>query len=266
MNKILLAFSGSNFSVGAYELALRLNRTAPIALKGFFLPELVAADFEGRNAVVTPENEDEIAVINNIRHFTDLCERHHIEYHVHTGNYQLSIPQLVKETRFADLLILGSEVFYQCFYDDDGKDYLHDALHKSECPVVVVPEQLQFPEQNIIAYDGSASCVYAVRQFAHLFPELCEKKTTVVYATNDAEELPHLQTMEELMSCHFPDVTYLKLEVLGQKYFNTWVTDQERPLLIAGAFERSTWSAFFRKSFIAEIVTDHKIPLFIGHR
>ena len=107
------------------------------------------------------------------------------------------LPELKAETRFADVLIIGSEVFYENL---GGKlnEYLQDILHRSECPVVVVPEKYDFPKTNILCYDGSESSVYAIKQFAYLFPELTKHPTLLVYVHEDGKnEFPQQVNIEE---------------------------------------------------------------------
>ena len=102
----------------------------------------------------------------------------------------LHIPELTKETRFADLLIIGSEIFFKNISDNDSNIFLKHTLQHTECPVMVVPEKFYFPSQNILAYDGSASSVFAIKQFAYLFPDLCDNKTILVYATEETGDIP----------------------------------------------------------------------------
>src|SRR4051794_31749858 len=100
-----------------------------------------------------------------------MCRKNQIQYRVHETYYGPAPAELRKETRFADALIIGSEGFYS--QEGTLSDYLKEVLQEAECPVLVVPENYNFPESNILAYDASASSVYAMRQFAYLFPELC---------------------------------------------------------------------------------------------
>jgi hypothetical protein len=37
-------------------------------------------------------------------------------------------------------------------------------------------------------------------------------------------------------------------------------------MLVAGAFGRSEFSNLFKKSFLTDIIKDHKIPVFVGHK
>lgn len=175
------------------------------------------------------------------------------------------LPELKKETRFADLLIIGGEVFYK---DLGGKPntYLKTILHDAECPVVVVPEEYEYPEKIVLAYDGSESSVYAIKQFSYLFPVLSHKKTVLVYADeNDKIEFPDQDYLEELAARHYPDLAFFKLETNPYRGVKEWLEGRKATLLVSGSYGRSGFSQLFRKSFINDLILEHKIPVFVTH-
>src|SRR6185503_2084598 len=122
MKKILLAFDGSNFSEGAFEFVRRLNELQPILLTGLFVPQVdyanlwsYAAAAGAGSGVYVPLLEDEEAeeIVKNIQRFESLCQKNDIRYRVHKEFFNFALPELKKETRFADLMILGGELFYK---------------------------------------------------------------------------------------------------------------------------------------------------------
>lgn len=275
MKKILLAFDGKNFSKGALEFARVLNEKNPILLIGAFLPQVNYANLisnagggmVGSLAVAVPEEQTSEAVQKSIEHFESYCTRNHLEFRVHKDFNDFVLPELKKETRFADLLILSSETFYGNIDTIEPDIYLKEVLHNLECPVVIVPENFEFPTSNILAYDGSESSVYAIKQFAYLFPELRDNNTILIYAKEKGgEEFPEEANIEELAARHFSDLTLLRLEADPGKYFNSWLMDHSKAILISGAFGRSGISRLFHKSFVSGIINDHKLPVFIAHK
>lgn len=275
MRKILLAFDGTNFSRGAFEFARQLNQQSPGLVTGVFLPQVNYSNIwsYAGTAAMSPmfipmaENEDIIAIEKNIARFESLCQKNHIEYRVHKDFTDFALPALFKETRFADLLILGSENFYASLGIGEPNESTTDTLHGTECAVLVVPEKFQFPESNILAYDGSDDSVFAIKQFAYLFPELCRNKTLLVYAKEEAsKELPDEVYIEELAARHFTDLTLLKLQINPKDFFERWIRDRKGSVLVSGAFGRSIFSRIFKKSFVTDTIRDHNIPVFVTHR
>src|SRR6185503_12134589 len=175
MRKILLAFDGTHFSNAALEFAGKLNRKNLILLTGAFLPQTNFANLwsysggalAGQEFVPLIEEEEAEEVQKNIKRFESYCIDNSIEYKVHKDYFDFAVPELRKETRFADLLIISSETFYAEAGLNQPNAYLKEALYGVECPVIVVPDKFEFPACNILAYDGSESSVYAIKQFAY---------------------------------------------------------------------------------------------------
>ena len=274
MRKVVLAFDGINFSRGAFEFARRMNQQAKILVTGVFLPQIDYANiWSYPGAAMSPayiplvENEDRAAIEENIAEFELLCQRNAMEYRIHRDLTEFALAALATETRFGDLLILGGEYFYQNLGISEPNESLKSILHDAESPVLVVPEDLEFPGSNVLAYDGSDDSVFAIKQFAYLLPELCENKTLLVYAKEHAvEKLPEEALIAELAARHFPDLTLSKVQINPKKFFETWMVSRKGPILISGAFNRSLFSLMFRKSFVSDVIRDHKIPVFIAHR
>lgn len=274
MKKILLASDGAHFSEGAFEFVRRLNEINPILLTGVFLPQAQLANLwsyaDGMNGplfIPLVESGEASIADENIRRFEHLCVNNGIDYRVHKDYYDFALPELKKETRFADLLVLGTEKFYENMGTDKPNDYLRDVLHGVECPVLLVPEKFSFPESIVLSYDGSEASVYAIKQFAYLFPELCNRKTLLVYSNEaEKEDFPEKIPMEELVARHFSDLTFFKLNVNPKKYFASWVMEKKGALLVSGSYARSGVSQLFRKSFVQEVISNHQLPVFIAHR
>ena len=274
MKKILLTFDGVHFSEGAFEFARRLNEQQRILITGVFLPQVNYANlwsYSGGAAeplfIPTVENSVTADIEKNIALFESLCRKNNIDYCVHKDFFNLALPEFRNETRFADLAILGSETFYKNLGTGEPNEYLKDALHAAECPVLVVPEKFDFPESNVLAYDGSDSSVFAIKQFAYLFPSLLYNETLLVTVQKEeAVPLPNGQYIEELVSRHFPRHTLLKLDTNRQKHFSEWINDRKNPVLVTGAFGRSFLSQMFKRSFISDVIHDNKLPVFITHR
>ncbi|SEL41275.1 Nucleotide-binding universal stress protein, UspA family [Chitinophaga rupis] len=253
MNKILIVFDGTNVSQGAFEFARRLNELEPILLVGAFLPQTDLSESWSYNAGERPlhipavEPSVSETVAENMLQFEAFCKSNDIDFRIHEHFHQLAMQELLKETRFAHLLIVGSEKFF-------GGDTacLTDLLHDAECPVLVVPEEFNPPEQLVLAYDGSRASVFAIRQFCFLFPGLCGLPATLVYAgpANDKDgSLPEEPYVEELVAGLFSNLNIRHLELAPGTGFAAWLSGLPAPLLISGSFGRSLLSQVFRESF-----------------
>jgi len=271
MRKVLIAFDGTHYSNGAYELAKKLNESEKILLIGVFIPALDFAEINyvlGGGGMYVPLHMEinEAKLEENIERFEDVCTRNDIEFRVHRDDSPYSLLHLQKETRFADLMIIGSRQIYENLLEDVADDYLRDILHEAECPVILVPEGFNFPENVILAYDGSRSSVFAIKMFTYLFGDLCKGNTTLVYATRKhRNSLPDEEYIKELASRHYSALTLQQLELPKLDDFHTWLQDIKHPILVTGAFGRSGWSDIFTKSFCINDIKENKFPVFIAH-
>ena len=271
MKKVLLVCDGSHFSESAFKMATYLQTLQPMLLTGVFLSTqvfkyvyldagYVAADFMGE----LQEEEEEMA--QSRKRFTALCKKYGIEYRVHEEASYFVLEDLKKEMRFADFAIIGSELFYKNYDDQQPNSYLRDTLHDAECPVLLVPENFNVAAGIILAYDGSAASVYAIKQFATLLPKLCNKETLLVYATDENKDIPDLPYIEELVSRHFPNLSVFKLDIDPKDYFATWLSGKTNSILVSGSYGRSDLSNLFSHSFVSQVIAAHDIPVFIAHR
>lgn len=275
MKKAILAVDGTNFSKGAFDFVKQLNEKEPLLVAGIFVPQLDYANLwsyaaaAGSGAVYVPllEDDDNEEVAKNIETFEQQCQRAGIAYRVHKDFYDFALPELKKETRFADVMILSGELFYKQLLDANQYDYMRTALHQSECPVLIVPEDYRFPKQNVLAYDGSEESVYAIKQFAYVFPELAGNETILVWAEPDEDkDFPDKSLIEELATQHYKKLNFHKSDINSKKYFSTWMSEQQDAVLVSGSFSRSGFSESIRRSFVADVIRDHRVPVFIAHK
>ena len=275
MKKILLAIDGANFSKGAMDFAKTLNEKNRIVLTGVFIPKKDYArlwNYAGEGIGSTYfipliEDVDAEEIKSVIAKFEKECQNNDIEYKVHKDYDDSSIATLIKESRFADLMLLGSETFYKDYGVNKVSEYLVETLKEIECPALVIPEKFVFPKCNIIAYDGSKNSMFAIKQFAYLFPELTNNKTIVVYSKEDEKhDIPDQILLEEYAVKHFKDLTIFKNNADPGSYFNSLFLERKNALLISGAYGRTGLGSLFHKSFVSELIQDHAVPVFICNR
>ena len=271
MKKVLIVFDGIQFASGSFNFAKQLNQSQPILLTGVFLPQTDFANLwsyasgGGSSGVPMVEGVDAQVVLRNVETFRKLCTENNIEHVVHSNMTDLPLPAIRNETRFADLLIISGQSFYANAGAYEQSEYLKEALTMSECPVMVIPENARIPDSIVLAYEGTKQSLFAIKQFAYLFPEWTNKPTLLVYFSQAGEDFPEASNIEELAARHFSDVTFIKLEMNPQKYFEAWLEQRDHPVLVADSFGRSAFSQFFRPSFIQDIRDKNLFPVFIAH-
>lgn len=274
MKKILLAVPENKLPEGAFEFIRQLNEINPVLVTGVFLREVIftfdpAFSYYGMAGGTSYSPETEVMVQEDIQEriewFEKSCKRNGIEYRVHNDADDLIVHELVKESRFADLLVVSAEAFYQLSETTEPEGYLKSILHLAECPVLIVPQKCSFPENVAITYDGSESSVYAIKQFAYILNEFCNKDSVVVFESADEETMPDEVLIHELAARHFnaPGFLMLYKDILK---ISDWANSKRSAILVTGSYGRSNLSELFKKSFVSDIIRNHKMPVFIAHK
>ena len=274
MKKLIIALDGQHFPKGAFEFAKSINFSTKILLAGIFLSPVDYSKllvFTGMEAApLLPEwltkNEDNELVNKNVNKFTEACTNEGIEYRIHKDIDMMAISSLIEESRFADTLIISSELFYDNVSKSQPNFYLEEVLKKSECPVMLLPENYEEPKQVILTYDGSESSVFAIKQFAYVHPELAKKETILLSILNHEDDLPEYGLITELVSRHFPNLRLQALHLKNKKDFTEWLLHMPNSFIVMGAFSRSLISHLFKKSFASEVIHEIKMPIFISHK
>ena len=275
MKKIIIALDGAHFPKGAFEFARYINNTSGILLAGIFLSPFDYSKmlaFSGLEGIsMMPEllmrNEDDEIINKNVGLFEEACIKEGIQYRVHRDTDLSALSSLVEETRFADLLLVSSELFYENVQKEQPNFYLEEVLKKSECPVMLIPEKFEAPQQVVITYDGTESCVFALKQFAYIFPELARIETKLISINRqETETMPNYNMVSELVSCHFPNLQITKLPMFDKRDFAMWMAGEPYSFIIMGAYSGNLFSALFKKSFASTLIHDITMPLFISHK
>lgn len=276
MKKIIIALDGDHFPQGAFEFAKNINLKNEILLAGVFLSpvdysKLMAYTAGVDGLAVMPDwlvkNDDDEVINKNIELFEEACVADGLHYRVHKENNLMALSSLVEETRFADLLLISSELFYKNIGASQPNYYLEEVLKRAECPVMLIPENYKQPSQILLSYDGGESAMFAIKQFAYLFPELVNMETTLLSVTEDKpEELPEYAMVTELLSSHYRNLQLQNVKISGKKIFIEWLALQPNSFIVMGAFSRSMFSELFKKSFARNVIQDIKMPLFVSHK
>lgn len=271
MKKILFACDGNNFPKGAMQFIKQLNETEPVIVKGlFFEPidfqQLITVSYIPTAApYVKLKQEEEKLVKKSMEKFIGMCELNNIKYQA-DENQEVDKDLLVKETRFADLLVISEELFCTDLIDYQPNVFMKEILHSAECPVIAIPENFKSPDRIVFAYDGKKESMLALKQFCYLLPQFTELPAEFVYIKEEAsDEIPDYDLLKEFTKAHFNSSGVSKLHFNEKKYFATWAETKKNILLVAGSFRRSAVSDLIHKSFAEEIIHDHKMPVFIAH-
>lgn len=278
MKKIIVTIDAVNYNEQALDYAISIAKQSGGMVLGVFLHDLsyVYADLPGifdlvpveYNNIIKKQHEDHEKLNANMQLFNEACKKENIKHKVHFHDGTNIVDFLVKESVFADLLVLDEQISFAVQQADRLSNFISDVLEDAHCPVLVVPEKYVPVENIFLCYDGSPSSVKAIKMFSYLFPEWRTKKTTLVsFNATASNHLANSENIKDLLHQHFPD---LVLDVehekrAGDSMLSFFKLNEEKAFIVMGAYGRSAFSRLLKKSAANTIIKNTQVPVFITH-
>jgi nucleotide-binding universal stress UspA family protein len=276
MEKILVAMDALHINNQTIEFACYLARLTGSRLTGVFLENLlyepVVRAFEavGQSqsctiaGTVGSSGRSEITD-SNIQLFRRLCEARGVVANIHRDR-GIPLMEVIRESRFADLVVVDAETSFSREKGPLPGRFVKEVLQESECPVIIAPYTFQSIDELVFAYDGTASSVWAIKQFTYLFPELREKKALIVDVKekNDGA-IEEQYKMKEWLRDHYSNVEIKVLTGAPSDELFGNLIDRKNTLVVFGAYGRGWLSRLLKPSHARIIVKTVNLPLFITH-
>jgi nucleotide-binding universal stress UspA family protein len=178
------------------------------------------------------------------------------------------IQEVLYESRFADLLILDPTLNFYGETEPLPSHFTKELLARAECPVLLAPGKDIAFEEIVFCYDGSASAVYAMKQFTYLIPQLRRKKAVLLEVNKtDTEELTeeHRRILAWLKA-HYYHIRYETLHGKAKKALLPYLFTKEDKIVVMGAYGRSFLSTFLKPSAADKIIQTMNLPVFVTHK
>jgi hypothetical protein len=278
MEHILLAMDGTKTDISTIDFACYITRIThskltlllmgrvreneiPVQKMLFALPyveTIVASDI--------PNNWERIKCVEeNEKCFGEACTNRNISYSIRR-NLRISIPEIIKESRFSDLIIINPAT---CLSDKNEGSPTHlvkEILSASECPVILAPYSFEGISEIAFPYDGSEASVFAIKQFTHLFPEFNTKPISLIQVDyNKGQPIKENEKITALLRSHYNEVNFVHLVGnAGNELFN-YLLGKEEMFVVMGAFGRNPTFNIFRRSTAELSLETINLPFFISH-
>lgn len=185
------------------------------------------------------------------------------------NDFSLSAEEMVKQSTYADLLILSYRIFNTGSDDKPDTSTIFDILKGSRCPVLILPEGRCKTDNIIFTYDGKESSVFAIKAFSNLFARKTKNKVVSILTVtpNLDEEIKNEKLLLNLVKQHFNNVGIQLLEGNNiSKEIDNFSRGVQNPLVVMGAFGRSRISNMLIPSVAQFFLKTSNLPLFIAHR
>lgn len=174
--------------------------------------------------------------------------------------------ETIEASRFADLLLLSDNISFAFSYEEEPTKFAEEVLTHAQCAVMVLPKTMQEINEVFFTSNGSFSSMYAIRQFTYLFPHFRDKKVTLLYVTeNEDEATKHKRNIKEYLQHHYTNVEFKVLMGSPSAAILSHLSKQKDSMVTFGAYGRSKFSQFFKKSKADNILNKLDTPVFITH-
>ena len=191
--------------------------------------------------------------------FKDACGEFEIEYKIEIDK-TVSLKHLIDLSCFSDLIIADSR--------SDSNEYsFKDILADAHCPVLLVPWNAASAEKIFLAYDGTSSCMYAIKMFSYIFSEFKDLPAQFFHiASSDVTEIPNANEVKNWASAHFSNLNFKLIKGTAKKELVEYIKqDSEKAIVVMGAYSRSSISQLFLKSMAESVINETNASLFITH-
>lgn len=271
MQKILLVMNAHKPDTASINFACHMAVEAN-ALTGLFVENLYerhqdpgALYFQN----TLKKNETELVAMNTdqaVMLFINQCtlQKIKVETYIDTGE---PIEQVISESRFADLLIVDPKMSFYGAKDQLPSHFIKEILEGAECPVILAPEEYTDTKEIVFCYDGSASSVYAMKQFTYLLPQFGCRKTVLleVNRSGKAEFGKDHRRLMQWLQAHYPSVIYQSLKGQAKDELFAYFFMHPGRFAVMGSYGRSQLSTFFKHSTADILIRTVDLPLFITH-
>lgn len=280
MAKILVALDGSNsfiqdlfqFSGNLSEnmdehlfVGMLVKDVSYINTVSSFIEEPVMADVLPIKGFLS---EEDLVITEVISQFEKVANDFNVKNEIY-NDFRLTIHEVVKQSTYADLLILSYKVFYNYLTGKPDTSILYQILKGSKCPVLIIPEGATKVDNIIFTYDNKESSVFAIRAFSNLFSGNTKDKIVSILSVMPSldEEIKNEKLLMNLVQQHYTNIGIQLLEGNNiSKEIGNFTRNVKNPLVVMGAYGRSHISNLLLPSVAQYLLKKSNLPLFIAHR
>lgn len=195
----------------------------------------------------------------------DACQNRGVNAQVDC-NEETGFFNLVAQTRFADLLIIGASTSVRDHIPDCLSGFVKSLLRQAECPVMIPPANFESIDRIVFAYNGSKSSVFAIKQFTYLFPQFTDRPVTVLEINKHYDmKIAERSHMLDWLQQRYRTVDFEQWQGSAPYALFRYFLGKENLLLVMGSFGRSALSEALKPSAATKVLKYVNVPVFITH-
>lgn len=274
MEKILLAMDSHEVDATAVDFACYTACLTRSRLTGIFFNSLQPAmpskariyELPGETIMAPGEDGSTRKCHEVMRLFTEVCTNRGVRSELICCDRKQPARQIIKESRFADLLLLRAEMSFSAEVEGVPTQFVKQVLAEAECPVIITPLSFNGIDEIVFTYDGSHSSVFAIKQFTYLFPQLNGKKATLLQLSeNGNRPVVEKEKIREYCSAHYSSMCYRVMPGKAFEEIFRFLTQKKSMFVVMGAYGHGMLSGLYRQSTADLVLKTINCPFFIAH-
>jgi hypothetical protein len=275
MERIVIVISPTGVERTSLEFACFLANLTGSKLNGLFLHEAPLMEVAEKPGIHFCHHAKEAQVFPLISRndidaikldFDRFCSNHGLTWIPETKD-AVNINHVILESRFADLLIINADTSFSTELEGIPTDTVTYTLKHAECPVIIAP--LTFNEINeiVFTYDGTASSVFAIKQFTHQFPQFRNNKISFLEVNDDSSPgIQHKKMITEYLGTHYSSIDYQVLKGDPEDQLFSYFLTRKDVFIVMGAFGKKIIPTIFKRSTASLLLKTTCLPIFISHK
>jgi len=277
MEKILIAIDSRDLDHNTVRFACHLARLTGSKLTAVFLEDLGTQRRLAFEAIAEPAGQASLTLLEaaledaqlpvlrekNILLFKKLAHEEGVRSTIYLDR-GVPAEELIAETLFADLLVVDATTFAG-MSDEPPTGFVKNILHDAGCPVIIAPETYNGIDNILFCYDGGRSSLFAMKQFAYLFPQLCTQHAKVIDIRDGETPSAEQARVIAWLKIHFADVEWLPRGPHIPAALFSFLLDKADDLVVMGAYGKGLLTSFFTDDPALGITRTTSVPIFITH-
>ncbi len=251
MKKVAVVINDFQIPQSALDYAISIARNAKSTLFGLFVHGLSSIVQEARGA--GHAEQDAVSAFAQRCDVAGIAFKTQIIEHAH-------LDALIDHSAFTDLMIDEADAPSPAAYSKSG------FLANAHCPVLLVNKDFKQVDPIVLTYDDKISGIHAIKSFAYLFPSYSSLPAHFVSAVHEnVRGLEYADLIGQWLPLHFPYTTTEILNGNAADVLPEYINSLSNPLIVMGAFGRSSLSRFFKESLANIVLAKTNAPVFIAH-
>ncbi len=176
------------------------------------------------------------------------------------------LEELLHASRFADLMLVSHGLIISADPAASSSQFIHELLIRAQCPILIMPAEMQVVKEVSFAYNGSYSSMYAIRSFIQVLLPFASRKVTVMYVNDTSKEsIPDELLLRRYLELYCPKVEYRILSGDASKSLKVCLQFKKHSLVTFGAYGRSGLSRYFNESTAEDALDLMQTWVFVTH-